>query len=116
MLEDVCQNLRLWIDQSKKIVPIAVNLSRNYLDKINCIDRLEEIINQYNIPTELIDFEITESSVVGNEEKLKETINTLHNKGFKILLDDFGVGYSSVKTISDINFDILKIDKSFIDG
>lgn len=116
VLEDVCQNLRLWINQSKKVVPIAVNLSRNYLDKINCIDRLEEIINQYNIPTELIDFEITESSVVGNEEKLKETINTLHNKGFKILLDDFGVGYSSVKTISDINFDILKIDKSFIDG
>lgn len=116
VLEDVCQNLRLWINRNKKVVPISVNLSRNYLDKINCIDRLEEIINKYNIPKELIEFEITESSVTGNEKKLKETIDTLHNKGFKILLDDFGVGYSSIKTISDMHFDILKIDKSFIDG
>ena len=116
VLEDVCQNLRLWIDQNKKVVPISINLSRNYLDKVGCVSRLEEIINKYNIPSELIEFEITESSLVGNEEQLKETINTLHNKGFKVLLDDFGVGYSSIKTISEMNFDTLKIDKSFVDG
>lgn len=116
VLEDVCQNLRLWINENKKVVPISVNLSRNYLDKINCTNRLEEIINEYNIPKELIKFEVTESSLVGNEKKLKETIDTLRNKGFKVLLDDFGVGYSSIKTISEMNFDTLKIDKSFIDG
>ena len=116
VLEDVCQNLRLWINQNKKVVPISVNLSRNYLDKINCINRLVKIINQYDIPKELIEFEVTESSLVGNEKKLKETIDTLRDKGFKVLLDDFGVGYSSIRTISEMNFDTLKIDKSFVDG
>lgn len=116
VLEDVCQNLRLWINQNKKVVPISVNLSRNYLDKIDCINRLEEIINKYSVPKELIQFEVTESSLVGSEKKLKETIYTLRDKGFKVLLDDFGVGYSSIKTIAEINFDTLKIDKSFVDG
>lgn len=116
VLKDVCKNLKTWISQNKKVVPISVNLSRNYLDKIDCIDRLEEIIHKYDISKDLIAFEVTESSLVGDEEKLKETINSLRHKGFKILLDDFGVGYSSIKTIAEMNFDVLKIDKSFIDG
>lgn len=64
----------------------------------------------------MIQFEITESSLIKNEEKFKNIISILHNKEFKILLDDFGMGYSSIKSLSDNKLDILKIDKSFIDG
>lgn len=116
VLEDVCKKLRLWLDENKKIVPISVNLSRKYLDTEDLIDRLERIINEYNIPKEFIQFEITESSLAGNEKKLKETIKTLRDRDFKLLLDDFGTGYSSIKAIADLDFDTLKIDKSFIDG
>lgn len=116
VIEDVCRNLRIWLDENKQVVPISINLSRNYLDKIDFIDRLENIINTYDIPKELIEFEVTESSLVSDGEKLKENIDILKSRGYKILLDDFGVGYSSIKTISDIKFDTLKIDKSFIDG
>ena len=116
VLEDVCKNLRLWLDKNKKIVPISVNLSRKYLDTEDLIDRLEKIINKYNIPKEFIQFEITESSLAGDEKKLRETIQTLRDKKFKLLLDDFGTGYSSIKSIADMDFDTLKIDKSFIDG
>ncbi len=115
VLIDVCKQLRKWIDQGKEVVPISVNLSRNYLDKEDAISRLIEIINEYKIEFKYIQFEVTESSLVGNEEKLKEILEKLSKKGFKILLDDFGVGYSSLKTMADLKFDILKIDKSFVD-
>lgn len=99
-----------------KIVPISINLSRNYLDKEDTIKRIFEIIDKYNMKPEYIQFEVTESSLVGNEEKLKTVLNTLREKGFKILLDDFGVGYSSMKTVADLKFDVLKIDKCFVDN
>lgn len=116
ILEDVCLNLRKWIDQGKKVVPVSINLSRSYLDNPNFIDKLINYIHVYNIPKNLIEFEITESSLINNEAMLKNIVSLLHKKGFKVLLDDFGVGYSSIKAISDANFDVLKIDKSFIDG
>lgn len=116
ILEDVCKNLREWIDNNKKVVPISINLSRSYLDKLNFIEVLKKYVNEYRIPNNLICFEITESSLIENEEKLKNTVSILHKEGFEVLVDDFGVGYSSVKAISYVNFDILKIDKSFIDG
>lgn len=116
ILEDVCLNLRKWIDQGKKVVPVSINLSRNYLDNPNFIDKLINYIHVYNIQKNLIEFEITESSLINNEAMLKNIVSLLHKKSFKVLLDDFGVGYSSIKAISDANFDVLKIDKSFIDG
>lgn len=116
VFEDVCINLSKWIEENKNVVPISINLSRNYLDKPNFIDTLEKYINTYKIPKNLINFEITESSLIQNEQLLKNTISILHEKGFKVLLDDFGVGYSSIKSISEANFDVLKIDKSFVDG
>lgn len=116
IFEDVCKNLREWLDKNKKVVPISINLSRNYLDKSDLILVLDRYINKYKIPRNLIQFEITESTLIKNEEKFKNIISILHNKGFKILLDDFGMGYSSIKSLSDNKLDILKIDKSFIDG
>lgn len=116
VFEDVCKNIREWINNDKIVVPISINLSRSYLDKDSFIYNLERYIYKYKVPKELINFEITESSMVGNEDKLKEIVSLLHKKGFRVLLDDFGVGYSSIKAISYVNFDVLKIDKSFIDG
>ena len=115
VLEDVCKNLRKWIDEGKKIVPISINLSRSYLDNVNCIDKLDKYMNQYNIDKKLVEFEITESSLIENEERLKQIVASLHEKGYKVLVDDFGIGYSSIKSISCVDFDIMKIDKSFID-
>lgn len=116
VFEDVCKNLRDWIDNGKNVVPIGVNLSRSYLDRTDFITNLESYMEQYRIPRELIHFEIIESSMIGNEEQLKDIVSMLHEKGFKVSVDDFGVGYSSLKAISSAHFDTLKIDKSFIDG
>ena len=116
VFEDVCKNISEWIKNNKNVVPISVNLSRSYIDKENFIYDLEKYIDKYKVPRELIHFEITESSLMGNESKLKDIVCILHKKGFKVFLDDFRVGYSSIKAISEVNFDVLKIDKSFVDG
>ena len=115
VFEDVCKNIRKWIDNNKNVVPVCVNLSRSYLDKVNFLDNLEIYVDKYDIPKELIHFEITESSLMGNEKKLKDIVSLLHEKGFLVSVDDFGVGYSSITAISYVNFDALKIDKSFIE-
>ena len=116
VFQDVCKSIRKWSKSNKKVVPISVNLSRSYIDKIDFIDSIEKYIEKYKITKDLIHFEITESSLMGNENKLKDVVALLHEKGFKVSVDDFGVGYSSIRTISYVEFDTLKIDKSFVDG
>lgn len=116
VLEDVCIQLKKWKEEGKALIPISVNLSRSYLDEVGLIERLEAILDQYGIEKQYIQFEVTESALIENENKLKDVLNDIHNRGFHILLDDFGVGYSSIKTIADIKFDVIKIDKSFVDG
>lgn len=112
---DTCRHLKQWIDEGKA-VPISVNLSRKYIDSHTLVGNLVSIAAAHGVPHDMIEFEVTESSLVKNEEKFKSTIDDFHERGFKVLLDDFGVGYSSIKAIGGISFDILKIDKSFVDG
>ena len=116
VLEDVCINLNKWRKLGFKCMPVSVNISRIYLDNMDIIADLNEIISRHNISSEYIQLEITESSLVKNEEALSKIINEMHKYGFKVLLDDFGVGYSSLHSINELNFDTLKIDKSFVDA
>ena len=97
-------------------VPVSVNLSRAYLGNPNYLDHLQEIIQRYDIPNKYIHLEITESAIIDNEHLLNQMIEKMHKLGFKVLLDDFGVGYSSLTSINSLNFDVLKIDKSFVDS
>lgn len=116
IFEDVCIKLRDWKAQGISCVPISVNLSRAYLNSLNCIDHLKKILDRYEIPSHYIQFEITETCIVDSEQQLNEIINKMHALGFKVSLDDFGVGYSSLMSIHSLNFDTLKIDKSFVDA
>lgn len=116
VFEDVCVKISEWIRQGKQPVPISVNISRDYLDDLSFISHLENVMNIYDVPRRFIELEITESTAMENSNELKRVIDTLHNKGFKVSLDDFGVGYSSIKTMADFHFDTIKIDKSFVDG
>ena len=116
VIEDVCQLLNTWKNNNLELCPISLNLSRVYLENGEILDYLKEVTKKYNIPHSLLQLEITESWFSKNEWRLEQTINTLHEEGFTILLDDFGTGYSSLKNISTSHFDILKIDKIFVDN
>ena len=115
IFEDVCIRLQKWIQEGKKIVPVSVNVSRAYLENNEVVEFLKQTIEKYDIPARYIQLEITESSLIENEAMLETIIQKMHELGFQVLLDDYGVGYSSLQSINSMNFDILKIDKSFID-
>ena len=116
IIHEVCKKITEWRQAGDSIIPISINLSRAYLNNIDSILQIKAILDEYDIPSKYIHLEITESTIVDNEESLTKIVEVMHKLGFKVLLDDFGVGYSSLVSIKDLNFDILKIDKSFVDA
>ena len=113
ILEEVCRTMRHWIDEGKKPVVISVNQSRLHLNYDDYIWRLREIVDKYDIPYEYIELELTESVFTENAEKLLKIMHKLHEIGFKLSLDDFGSGYSSLNMLKDMPVDVVKIDKEF---
>lgn len=112
--EDVCRTMREWIDERKKVIPISVNVSRVHLYEENrFIENLIEIVDKYNIPHTLIELELTENIFIDSAETALSTMNKLRKVGFKVSIDDFGSGYSSLNLLKDMNSDVLKLDRAF---
>lgn len=116
ILEEVCAAMRRWIDSGKKPVVVSVNQSRLHLNYDDYIWRLREIVDKYEIPYEYIELELTESVFIENADKLLAIMHKLHEIGFKLSLDDFGSGYSSLNMLKDIPVDVVKIDREFFNG
>ncbi len=94
--------------------PISVNFSRKHICEENFTEKLVSIVDRYDLPHPLIEIEITESAMVGNEEQLYDWIASIRNAGFTVAIDDFGSGLSSLQFVKDIPADVLKIDKSLL--
>lgn len=106
--------VRRWLDEGIKMVPISINVSRISLTSDAIIYVIKNLENEFNVPPELIHFEITESAFASDSEVVIERINKIRNMGYRIAMDDFGSGYSSLNTLKDIPIDILKLDMGFI--
>lgn len=113
VFEEVCSLLQRWIQSGIKPVPISINLSRYYLTNPNFLHKYQEIQQKYQIPPELIEFELTETLVFENLELLKQVINNIHKIGFRCSMDDFGSGYSSLNVLRKVSVDVLKLDRGF---
>lgn len=109
----VCEDIRNWIDDGIKPVPISVNASRRDLLSLDTPDSLLLPVNKNSIDIELLHIEITESASV-NDSVILEKVKAVRDIGIKIELDDFGSGQSSLGTIRDIPTDIIKLDMSFV--
>lgn len=106
-----CETIRRWYDTYNFALPISINVSRVHLDNTDFIDYLNFLINKYNIPKNMLEVEITETV---NNNNTEEAIKALKDNGYILLMDDFGSGYSSLKLIHSTQFDVLKIDRSFL--
>lgn len=114
VLDEVADYLRNRVDEEKQIIPISVNLSRvDFYDKDE-VDDFYKCLEKQILPKGSIRYEITETSYTTLEEKLESFIRDIRERGHQIYLDDFGSGYSSFGMIQNYDFDVLKIDMSFI--
>ena len=111
-----CETLRDLIENGYPIVPISVNVSRVDLCQPDVFGRLTENITRYNIPTQLLSLEITESTYSNRTDDQKAVLRSLQSFGFRIELDDFGSAYSSLNFLCETNIDVLKLDLRSIEG
>lgn len=114
VLDHVCRDMVRWLNEGRKPVRVSVNFSRKHLVDINLTDHIITIIDKYNIPHDLIEIELTETTSDVMFSDLRRIVSSLQREGVKTAVDDFGVGYSSLNLIRDIPWDVLKIDKSFV--
>lgn len=118
-------DLRVWektaawirglIDEGVQPVPVSVNVSRADIYLVDVAAELHALVERYGIDPSLIEVEITESAYSERPDRIVAAFDELAERGFTVLMDDFGSGYSSLNMLKDINVDVLKIDMRFLD-
>lgn len=113
-LKKACRINKMWSDMgiTKKL---HVNLSVVQLVQNNVVEMVSDIIKETGVDPSNMILEITESLAINDMDNMKRVIKELKKLGVGIALDDFGTGYSSLSYIKKMNFDIIKVDKNFID-
>ncbi|MBQ3789394.1 MAG: bifunctional diguanylate cyclase/phosphodiesterase [Lachnospiraceae bacterium] len=113
MWEAVLSFLHERMKAGKQVVPISVNMSRQDIFNPKLTDHMLSLVEKYEVDPNYLHIEVTESAYIDEnlQQQLAETIFNLRKKGFIILMDDFGSGYSSLNVLKDMPVDIMKIDR-----
>ena len=112
--EECCRHLRKRLDQGLPVVPVSANVSRVDLYNPRLPATILEVVEKYRIPHNLMQFELTESAFTSDLMLLTHLTQELRKRGFTILMDDFGSGYSSLNALKDIDVNVLKLDIRFL--
>ena len=114
--EETCKFLRNCLDHGIVPHPISVNISRMDFYNENIVPVIVNLVKKYHIPPQLLELELTESAYMEDPKKIIRMSSELQRRGFKILMDDFGSGYSSLNMLKDMSVDILKLDLKVLDS
>lgn len=114
--EETCRLQARMKEKGIQTVPISINVSRAHFYGSELQHKLKSLIEKYHLETKDIELEITESICGEDSENIYDIIRELQNDGFKIAMDDFGSGYSSLNMLKEMPLDILKMDLKFLDG
>lgn len=114
ILEEVSKNYKEWMDRRLPPIKVSVNYSSIQFYEKNFVEKVLKIINHYSLDPHFLIVEIVESVLINDFNQVSSDIKKLQQVGIQIALDDFGTGYSSLEYLSRFNFDIIKIDRSFI--
>lgn len=114
MLDQVCRDIRRWLDAGKAVVKVSVNFSRRHLSDMDLLEHILEVVDSHRVPHEYIEIELTETTTDVEFKDLKRIVFGLQEQGISTSVDDFGIGYSSLNLIREIPWNVLKIDKSFL--
>lgn len=114
MYNEVFSFIRKRLDAGLKVVPISLNVSRQHMKHLGIIDYVKELLDKYQIPTEYLEFELTETVCMEDTKNAMQFIDSFHEMGIKVSMDDFGSGFSSLNLLSEMPLDIIKLDRCFL--
>jgi predicted signal transduction protein with EAL and GGDEF domain len=115
-LYEACRQCAVWRAQLFPKMRMAVNLSAAQFRNEGLAERVAAVLHEFNLPGSTLELEITETVVMEDVARGQEVLRSLKALGCRIAIDDFGTGYSSLAYLKRFQVDVLKIDKSFVDG
>ena len=114
MLKKICEDLDMLRHKNFPLIPVSVNISRINFEMCDVVEEVLKIVDGYRIPHKLLTIEITESAFIHNPSFLNGQINRFREAGFDVWMDDFGSEYSSLNTLQEFTFDLIKLDMKFM--
>ena len=114
VLRIVCRDLRDWQRDGVLVLPVAINVSPIQLERGSVVESLLVSAREHQISPNLLQIEITETALMKDTDRVAATLQRLHELGVKVLIDDFGIGFSSLNHLKNLAIDGLKIDQSFV--
>ncbi|WP_197018282.1 bifunctional diguanylate cyclase/phosphodiesterase [Treponema sp. C6A8] len=112
--EQVVRKLKDWKDSGFENYYISVNISAKDFYYLDVYDSLTKLVEKYGVNPKNLNLEVTETILMSNVEHHQKILTKLQQYGFKIEMDDFGSGYSSLSTLRNLVMDVLKIDMEFL--
>jgi diguanylate cyclase (GGDEF)-like protein len=110
----VCRQLADWRAAGLPLVPVAINVSPRHFELGNLGQQLSAAARAAGVEPEMLQLEITESALMNGTGREAETLQALKQLGIKVMIDDFGIGFSSLNHLRSLSIDGLKIDRSFV--
>ncbi|WP_188637917.1 putative bifunctional diguanylate cyclase/phosphodiesterase [Vreelandella lutescens] len=114
ILRQACSDLVSIQAAQGEAAPVAINISPLQFRRAGFFEAFLDIVNEFSLPTSLLQIEVTESLLVDGSRKAIELVEKFSAAGVKVALDDFGTGYSSLSYLRDLPIDKVKLDRSFI--
>ena len=112
--EKVCVFIKEQLAEKRNLVPISVNVSRLDIINADIYQIITDLVKKYAIPKKYLKIEITESAYMETSSIIETLVKKLRKDGFQVLMDDFGSGYSSLNSLSNLKVDAIKLDAKFL--
>ncbi len=113
VLHQACAQIAHWRSLNLPLVPVSINVSPRQFSNGDIHQLFAASLTHYRLAPELVEIEITESSMMGEEAELAAELSAIRKFGIKLLVDDFGTGYSSLSQLQRLDMDVLKVDRAF---
>jgi EAL domain-containing protein (putative c-di-GMP-specific phosphodiesterase class I) len=114
VLRTACRQSVAWQEEGLPPVRMSVNLSMRQLNDESLVREIESVLEETGLDPELLELEVTESSIMHNAARAVQVLTAIKALGVKLAIDDFGTGYSSLAHLKRFPIDTLKVDRSFI--
>jgi diguanylate cyclase (GGDEF)-like protein/PAS domain S-box-containing protein len=114
VLREACRQAQAWIDQGRRPMAVAVNISAVEFRDPRFLQNLRSVLDDSRLDARYLEIELTESSLIQHADSTAETLRALKDIGVRVAIDDFGTGYSNLSYLRQFPIDVLKIDQSFV--